>query len=96
MSTLMFADIAMMPGGIIAWLIVGLISGFLAGKVMEGGGFGILGDIVVGLIGAVVGGFVTSYFVQGIMGFWGSVAVSFVGACLLVAILRAIAPARRA
>lgn len=94
MNTLVFADIAMMPGGIIAWLIVGLVAGFLAGKVMEGGGFGVLGDIVVGLIGAVIGGFVTSYFVQGVTGFWGSIAVSFVGACLLVAVVRAIAPAR--
>lgn len=95
MSSFVFADIAMMPGGIIAWLVVGLIAGFLAGKVMDGGGFGLIGDIVVGLVGSLIGGFVTSYFVQGVMGFWGSIGVSFIGACLLIAIGRALAPARR-
>ena len=85
----------MMPGGIIAWLVVGLIAGFLAGKMMAGGGFGLLGDIVIGLIGSLVGGFLTSYFVEGVMGFWGSIAVSFVGACVLIAIGRALAPARQ-
>jgi len=94
MDMLFFADIAMMPGGIIAWLVVGLIAGFLAGRVMEGGGFGVLGDIIVGLIGALVGGFLTSYFVHGTTGFWGSIVVAFIGSCVLIAIARAVAPAR--
>ncbi len=53
------------PGGIIAWLVVGLIAGWLAGVVMKGGGFGLIGDIVVGLIGAFVGGFVFSLVTGG-------------------------------
>jgi uncharacterized membrane protein YeaQ/YmgE (transglycosylase-associated protein family) len=94
MNTLMFADIAMVPGGWIAWALVGLIAGFLAGTVMRGGGFGILGDIIVGLIGSLVGGFVSGYFIHGVAGFWGSVAVSFVGACILIGLGRLISPAR--
>jgi hypothetical protein len=39
------------PGGLIAWLVVGLIAGFLASVVMRGGGYGIVGDIIVGIVG---------------------------------------------
>ncbi len=79
-----------MPGGLIAWILVGLISGWLAGLMMKGGGFGLLGDIVVGLIGSLVGGFLMSFFVQGVAGFWGSIFVAFLGACVFIAISRAI------
>jgi uncharacterized membrane protein YeaQ/YmgE (transglycosylase-associated protein family) len=88
------AEIALYPGGIIAWLVVGLIAGYFAGSVMRGSGYGILGDILIGLIGAVLGGFVVSFFATGVMGFWGSVAVAFVSACVLIALARAISPAR--
>jgi len=47
--------------GILAWLIVGLIAGWLAGMVMKGGGYGVVGDIIVGVIGALVGGFLASW-----------------------------------
>lgn len=85
---------ALMPGGIIAWLVVGLISGWLAGSVMSGGGYGMIGDIVMGLVGALVGGFVVGFFVQGNAGFWGSIVVAFIGACLMIALVRAISPRR--
>jgi uncharacterized membrane protein YeaQ/YmgE (transglycosylase-associated protein family) len=88
--SLFFADIMLMPGGLIAWILVGLISGWLAGQMMKGGGFGMLGDIVVGLVGALVGGFLMGYFVQGAEGFWGSIFVSFLGACIFIAITRAL------
>jgi uncharacterized membrane protein YeaQ/YmgE (transglycosylase-associated protein family) len=91
----MFAAIVLNPGGIIAWLLVGLIAGWLAGLFMRGGGYGVIGDIVVGLIGAFLGGLVFSLLVEGDTGFWGSIAVAFVGACILVALLRAVAPSRR-
>jgi uncharacterized membrane protein YeaQ/YmgE (transglycosylase-associated protein family) len=91
----MFAQIVLDPGGIIAWLLVGLISGWLAGMVMKGGGFGIVGDIVVGLIGAFVGGFLFGLLgVAGMYQFWGSVLVAFVGACLMIAFLRLLTPGR--
>jgi uncharacterized membrane protein YeaQ/YmgE (transglycosylase-associated protein family) len=79
------------PGGIIAWLVVGLIAGWLAGLVMKGGGYGVVGDIVIGIVGAFVGGFVFSLITGGgTAGFWGSIAVAFVGAVILIAIVRAL------
>ena len=87
---LVLADLALMPGGLIAWIVVGLISGWLAGQMMKGGGFGMLGDIFVGLVGSLVGGFLMGYFVQGAEGFWGSIFVSFLGACVFIAIARAL------
>src|SRR3977135_233810 len=53
------------PGGIIAWIIVGLIAGWLTGLVMKGGGYGIVGDLIVGLIGALIGGFIVGLFIHG-------------------------------
>jgi uncharacterized membrane protein YeaQ/YmgE (transglycosylase-associated protein family) len=89
------ADISMMPGGIIAWLLVGLISGWLAGVAMKGSGFGILGNIVVGLVGAMLGGFLVSFFVTGWVGFVGSIVVAFIGACALIAIVSLLIPGRQ-
>ena len=93
-TTLLLADIALIPGGLIAWILVGLISGWLAGQVMKGGGYGVIGDILVGLVGALVGGFLMGFFVQGVAGFWGSIFVSFLGACVLIAITRALSVRR--
>jgi uncharacterized membrane protein YeaQ/YmgE (transglycosylase-associated protein family) len=79
------------PGGIIAWLVVGLIAGWLAGLVMKGGGYGVIGDIVIGIVGAFVGGFAFSLITGGgTAGFWGSIAVAFVGAVILIAVVRAL------
>jgi uncharacterized membrane protein YeaQ/YmgE (transglycosylase-associated protein family) len=80
--------------GWIAWIIIGGIAGALAGMVMRGGGFGILGDIIVGIVGAVVGGFILGLFVNMTVGWWGTFITAFIGACILIAILRAIAPKR--
>ncbi len=87
---LTYAAIVLTPGGIISWLVVGLIAGWLAGVVMKGGGFGPLGDIIVGLIGSFLGGVLGGYFVEGTYQFWGSIVVAFIGACLLVALARLI------
>jgi uncharacterized membrane protein YeaQ/YmgE (transglycosylase-associated protein family) len=84
----MFAEITLNPGGVIAWLVVGLLGGWLAGRVMDGTGYGIIGDLVVGLIGAFIGGFVFGLFVTGNAGFWGSILVAFLGACLLIVLVR--------
>ena len=73
------------------WLVVGLIAGWLAGQFMKGGGYGLVGDIVVGIIGAFLGGLVFSFLMPGTtVGFVGSVVVAFIGAVLLIAILRAL------
>jgi uncharacterized membrane protein YeaQ/YmgE (transglycosylase-associated protein family) len=81
---------ALDPGGLIAWLVVGLIAGFLASTVMRGGGYGMIGDIIVGIVGAFVGGFLMNLLVpDASFGFWGSIVVAFIGACVLIALLRA-------
>ena len=74
----------------ISWLVVGLVAGFLAGNVMKGSGYGLVADIIVGLIGSFLGGLVVGFFVDSSAGFWGSIVVAFIGACLLIAIVRAI------
>jgi uncharacterized membrane protein YeaQ/YmgE (transglycosylase-associated protein family) len=82
--------VVLSPGSIVAWLLVGLIAGWLAGLMMKGSGYGIIGDIGVGLIGSFLGGFILSFFIEGTAGFWGSILVAFVGACVLIVLVRAI------
>jgi uncharacterized membrane protein YeaQ/YmgE (transglycosylase-associated protein family) len=78
--------------GILSWIIVGLIAGWLAGLIVKGGGFGCIGDIIVGVVGGLLGGWLASYFfhmgdpMSGIN--FQSIAVAFVGAVILVIILR--------
>ncbi len=87
---------ALNPGGLLAWLIVGLIAGWLAGEVMKGSGYGVIGDIVVGIIGAFIGGFLaTALGFGGSVGIFGSVIVAFLGAVILIAVLRAVGGTRR-
>ncbi len=78
------------PGGVIAWLVVGVLAGWLAGFLTRSKGFGCFGNIIIGLLGAAIGGFVFSIFdVRGTTGFWGSVAVATLGALILLVIARA-------
>jgi uncharacterized membrane protein YeaQ/YmgE (transglycosylase-associated protein family) len=76
---------------IIAWIILGLVAGWLAGMVMRGGGYGIIGDIVLGILGAIIGGWITGA-VMGtdlVNGFnVVSVIVAVIGAIILIAISR--------
>jgi uncharacterized membrane protein YeaQ/YmgE (transglycosylase-associated protein family) len=77
---------------IISWLVVGFIAGFLASRVMRGGGYGLIGDIIVGVVGALIGGWLATTFlkmpnpVNGIN--IGTILVAFVGAVILLGILR--------
>jgi len=70
-------------GDFLYWIIVGLIAGWLAGKVMKGVGYGVLADIILGILGGILGG-----WVFGILGIWpgggmiGSIIVAFVGAVM--------------
>jgi uncharacterized membrane protein YeaQ/YmgE (transglycosylase-associated protein family) len=84
------AKVALSPGGFIAWILVGLIAGAIAGRIARGRGYGCLGDIIVGLIGSFVGGFVFSLFVNSTkpLGFLASVGVSIVGALVVIFLLR--------
>ena len=77
--------------GIIIWLIVGAIAGWLAGMVVRGDGFGLIGDIIVGIIGAVIAGWLLPRI--GIIiggGFIAAVINAFIGAVILLIILRLI------
>src|SRR6266702_4938045 len=56
LATLMLAAVTLSLTNVLWWLVVGLIAGFLASRVMRGGGYGLIGDIVVGIIGALLGG----------------------------------------
>jgi uncharacterized membrane protein YeaQ/YmgE (transglycosylase-associated protein family) len=84
---------------ILAWLVVGLIAGWLASQVMRGGGYGLIGDIVVGVVGALIGGWLATTLlkmpnpVNGIN--IGTIIVAFIGAVILLAILRLFSRGRR-
>ena len=91
LATLVLAA-ALQPGGLIAWIVIGLVAGWLAGVIMPGRGFGLIGDLIIGLIGAFLGGLVMNLLTpDATYGFWGSLIVAVIGACILVAILHAIA-----
>ncbi|MGA2094750.1 MAG: GlsB/YeaQ/YmgE family stress response membrane protein [Candidatus Acidiferrum sp.] len=78
--------------GVIAWLITGLIAGWLAGLVMKGGGYGIIVDILLGIVGGWLGGWVFGLLHLPIPGgpMVGSIIVAFIGAVILVGITRLI------
>jgi uncharacterized membrane protein YeaQ/YmgE (transglycosylase-associated protein family) len=74
---------------ILSFLIVGIVAGWLAGKLVKGGGFGLIGDLVVGVIGAFVGGFLfSSLGVSAGGGLLGSILVATIGAVVLLYVVR--------
>jgi len=75
---------------LVIFLVIGAIAGWLAGVVMKGGGFGLVGDIVVGIVGAVVGGWLFRVFGITAGGLVGAIITAFVGACVLLFIIRLI------
>lgn len=96
MQNYLTAAIVLSPGGVIMWILVGLISGWLAGVLMKGGGYGIIGDLIVGLVGSFVGGILFGLIASdaGTTGFLGSIVVSVIGACVFIFILRMISGRR--
>ncbi len=90
----LFADIVLDPANVLTWVIVGVIAGWLAGLVMKGGGYGLVGDVIVGLIGAIIGGFLFGLLGVGYGGLPSNIVVAFLGACILIAVVRFVAPAR--
>jgi uncharacterized membrane protein YeaQ/YmgE (transglycosylase-associated protein family) len=83
---------------LIVWLIIGLVAGALAGRLVEGGGFGCLLDTVIGLAGAVIGGIIvnqlgfTSFDSGGVLR---DIVVSFIGAVILLLVVRLLTPRRK-
>ena len=84
------------PGSWISLIIVGLIAGAIAARVVAGRGFGCLADIVVGVAGALIGGFLLGaiFHVTGTVGFWGSIIVAFIGAAVLLSVLKLLSGGR--
>jgi uncharacterized membrane protein YeaQ/YmgE (transglycosylase-associated protein family) len=84
--------------GILSWIIVGIIAGWLAGLVMRGSGYGVIGDMVLGIVGALVGGFLAGALFnipEPISGLdLTTLIVAFLGAVIVVALVRLIASGR--
>jgi len=84
--------------GILSWIVVGLIAGWLAGMVMKGSGFGLIVNIIVGVVGALLGGWIATTFLN-IGGMSGinlqSILIAFVGAVLLLLVLGLFGRGRR-
>ena len=77
--------------GIIIWIIVGAIAGWLAGMVVKGGGFGLIGDIIVGIVGAIIAGWLLPQL--GIVigsGIIAAIIDAFIGAVILLIIIKLI------
>jgi uncharacterized membrane protein YeaQ/YmgE (transglycosylase-associated protein family) len=75
--------------GFLTWIVVGLVAGWLAGQLMKGGGYGVLVDIILGILGGFLGGWLFGQLViwpGG--GMIGSIVVAFIGAVILVGITR--------
>jgi uncharacterized membrane protein YeaQ/YmgE (transglycosylase-associated protein family) len=85
-------------GHIIAWIAAGLIAGWLANKVVKvegGGGYGVVADLALGVIGALAGGASFRLVGRSEDGFWGGLALALLGACIVLAGVRALALGRR-
>src|ERR1700704_6175874 len=90
-------NVALTPGGLISWISVGLLAGFIARRLVRGRGLGCLLDIVVGVVGAFIGGFLVSLFVSPgtTFGFFGSLLVAILGAVVLLAFIRLVGGSSR-
>jgi len=77
---------------LLTWLIVGLVAGVLASMLMGGTGYGLIGDIVIGIVGAFVGGWLFSALgvASPLGGLAGTIFVAFIGAVVLLFVLRAL------
>jgi uncharacterized membrane protein YeaQ/YmgE (transglycosylase-associated protein family) len=76
--------------GLLIFLLIGAVAGWLAGVIMKGGGFGLVGNIVVGIIGSLIGGWLFGILGIGAGGLVGSIIAAVVGAIILLAIIRLI------
>jgi uncharacterized membrane protein YeaQ/YmgE (transglycosylase-associated protein family) len=95
-AALLEAKLNLDPGSWLAWIIVGLIAGAIAARVVAGRGFGCIADVVVGVAGAIIGGFLLSslFGMTGNVGFFGSIVVAFIGAAVLLAVLKLVSGGR--
>ena len=86
-----------MGHGIIAWIIIGVIAGWITGKLMKGSGFGAIMDMIVGLVGALIGGYLSSHLGMGGVGDHGlvmSIVIAVIGAVILTLLVRLVTGSR--
>ena len=83
-----FFGIAISSSSLLGWVIIGLVAGWIAGEVSRGAGFGCLGNLAIGLVGSILGGWLFSKLGIGGGGFVYSLAAATVGAVVLVLIAR--------
>ena len=75
---------------ILIWIISGIVAGWLAGVIVKGGGFGLIGDLVVGLIGGLIGGWLAGILGLQASSWFGQILVAALGGVVFVVVLRAI------
>ncbi len=71
---------------ILVFLAIGAVAGWIAGQLMKGGGFGLLGNIIIGIVGSFVGGFLFGQFISG--GLIGAIVTATLGAVVLLAVVK--------
>ncbi len=77
------------PTALVIWLLIGAVAGWLAGQVMQGGGFGLVGDIIVGIVGAFIAGALFPRLGWDLGGnILGAIIAAAIGACILLFIVR--------
>ena len=85
--------------GLLSWIVVGLIAGWLAGLIMRGSGFGFVGNIIVGVVGGLLGGWIASSLLNigpGMSGInLGSILIAFLGAVVLILLMRLLGLGRK-
>ena len=75
---------------LVIWLLIGAIAGWLAGKIMKERGFGLFGDIIIGIVGSVIGGYMLGGFLSS-LGMLGSLITAVIGAVVLIFVVGLIA-----
>ena len=76
--------------GLVIFLVIGAVAGWLAGQIMSGGGFGLVGDVIVGIIGSIIGGWLFGVLGITVGGWIGQIVAALIGAIILIAIIRAV------
>jgi uncharacterized membrane protein YeaQ/YmgE (transglycosylase-associated protein family) len=84
----LFAEMVLFPDGVVAWVVIGVAAGFLAGFVLQPGPLGFFGDAIAGVVGAMAGGLTVFLLVAGTTGFLAAIGTALVGACIFIGILR--------
>ena len=94
-SSNQFVGLNVSSNTLLVWILIGLVAGYITGKLMRGAGFGPLMDIVVGIIGAVIGGFIMIHLgYAGSGGFFYTVFVAVIGAVILTFLIRLVTGGR--